>query len=151
MDRVKAEQIGYINVLNVAKPQPSTTIVDTEAVNVTEMVDEKSYGDSDVDSLGSKLISSSTTSIPTRSEALRGTYISHIFLGRKLPYFLVSNTAHRMWDKFGLYEILVTDKGYFFVKFNTKAQSEAYYRRGSLALCRTTHYHEMLDSMAHPF
>jgi len=47
------------------------------------------------------------------------------FLGRRLPYSLVSNSAHRMWDKFGLYEILATDSGYFFFKFNSKAQSEA--------------------------
>ena len=47
------------------------------------------------------------------------------FLGRKLPYTLVSNSAHRMWDKFGLYEILATDTGYFFFKFNDKSQSEA--------------------------
>ena len=47
------------------------------------------------------------------------------FLGRKLPYTLVRKSAPRMWDKFGLYEILATDTGYFFFKFNDKSQSDA--------------------------
>jgi hypothetical protein len=39
------------------------------------------------------------------------------FLGQKLPYSAVNSIAHKIWGKEGLIEVLSSDNGFFFFKF----------------------------------
>lgn len=39
------------------------------------------------------------------------------FLGQKLPYTMVNSLAHRLWDELGLEEVLSSDNGFYFFKF----------------------------------
>ena len=45
------------------------------------------------------------------------------FLDRKLPFMVVRNIAMKIWVKFGLTEVLSSDKGFFFFRFDN---SEAF-------------------------
>ena len=47
------------------------------------------------------------------------------FLGKKLPYSLVRNATSRFWGKQRLNDLLATENGYFFFKFNSREESEA--------------------------
>ena len=51
--------------------------------------------------------------------------ITGYFLDKKLPYSLVHTAASKMWKKLGLFDILATDSGQFFFKFNTRADCDA--------------------------
>ena len=42
------------------------------------------------------------------------------FIGRRLPYSFVKSATATLWSKVGLRDILATDSGYFFFKFNSK-------------------------------
>lgn len=40
------------------------------------------------------------------------------FLDKKLPFYAVDSIAHKLWDKFGLIEVVSNDRGFYFFKFN---------------------------------
>ena len=52
------------------------------------------------------------------------------FLDKKLPYSLVHNATSRLWKKHGLHDILATDAGHFFFKFNTSTDCETVLESG---------------------
>ena len=47
------------------------------------------------------------------------------FLGKKLPYSLVTNVTARIWGKEGLIDTLATDSGYFFFSFSCEENRDA--------------------------
>ncbi|KAG5554547.1 hypothetical protein RHGRI_012188 [Rhododendron griersonianum] len=40
------------------------------------------------------------------------------FLGRKVPFFTVQSTVFRIWDKFGITDVLSNEDGFYFFLFN---------------------------------
>ena len=47
------------------------------------------------------------------------------FLGKKLPYSLVSSSSARLWSGYGLVNTLVTDNGFYFFSFSSEEQRDA--------------------------
>ena len=47
------------------------------------------------------------------------------FIGKRLPYSLVKSATLRLWSKAGLIDMLATDSGYFYFKFNSREDCEA--------------------------
>ena len=47
------------------------------------------------------------------------------FLGKKLPYSLVTNVTGRLWGTEGLLDTLATDSGYYFFKFSSLESRDA--------------------------
>ena len=58
------------------------------------------------------------------SRGWEGTLVGY-FIGKKLPYSLIKNISAKMWGKAGLMDMLATESGHFFFKFNSKEESVA--------------------------
>ena len=58
------------------------------------------------------------------SKAWTNTLIGY-FTGKKLPYTFVKNASSRLWSKAGLHDMLATEFGYFFFRFNSNEECNA--------------------------
>ena len=48
------------------------------------------------------------------------TLVGH-FVGKKLPFPVVSSIAKKIWDKDGLIQVLAQDHGYYFFRFSSSS------------------------------
>ena len=54
-----------------------------------------------------------------------GTTLVGYFIGRGLPYSLVTSSTKRLWADYGLFDTLATDSGIFFFTFSSEVQRDA--------------------------
>ena len=58
------------------------------------------------------------------SKDLENTLVGH-FIGRKLPFSIVSSATFRFWGTQGLVDMLASDSGVYFFKFSTEEAKDA--------------------------
>ena len=63
------------------------------------------------------------------SECWRTTLVGY-FVGKRLPFKVVDSIAHKIWGRYGLREVLSSDNGFFFFKFDNVQDACVVMERG---------------------